>query len=306
MAIDSGIGRTYDDPLHSTWYKTPQAHNMLVVHDAELDRKEAAGRDVAWSTGAHMDCLAATHHGYRTSSGIVHRRRFLFVRPDYFLVHDEVQYETAGDAAPADRQLERKLSWYLRSPVTIEADRDDPEVYRSPAGPGLLVMSDGQRWQPESGNGMACVRGLPGYADDYAEIPHIGYSTHLRPGAAASHGVLLHPFAKSRPQVRFVRQRLPDAKQNNVWAYYTLSTPTTHDTILICNDLTRADRAAGEPPPLVIGGLEFHGACAVVRAVKERQALRETWWSAAGATRLRVGDRTVLESGQPASGEGNL
>ncbi|HWB52688.1 MAG TPA: heparinase II/III family protein, partial [Tepidisphaeraceae bacterium] len=38
MAIDSGIGRTYDDPLHEPWYVTPAAHNMLEVVGAKLDR----------------------------------------------------------------------------------------------------------------------------------------------------------------------------------------------------------------------------------------------------------------------------
>ena len=43
MAIDSGIGRTYDDPHHAPWYIRSRSHNLLMVDDADLNRREAEG-----------------------------------------------------------------------------------------------------------------------------------------------------------------------------------------------------------------------------------------------------------------------
>src|SRR5205823_2554089 len=38
MAIDSGLGVTYDEPAYLTWYRTSAAHNMITVDGEDLDR----------------------------------------------------------------------------------------------------------------------------------------------------------------------------------------------------------------------------------------------------------------------------
>ena len=73
LAVDAGIGVSYDDPLHGPWYKTSRAHNMLVIDDANLDRRIAVGQKPVWSSQAGMDYFSAEHEGYR-SRGVSHRR----------------------------------------------------------------------------------------------------------------------------------------------------------------------------------------------------------------------------------------
>jgi len=88
LAIDAGIGRTYDDSLYLTWYVTAKAHNMLAVDDADVDRTTARGRDVFWHSDPRLDVFAATHNGYGKSHGTTHRRAIAFLKTEVFVGGD--------------------------------------------------------------------------------------------------------------------------------------------------------------------------------------------------------------------------
>ena len=154
LAVDAGIGVSYDDPLHRPWYKTSMAHNMLVIDDANLDRRIAVGEKPVWSHQEGIDYFAAEHQGYR-SLGVRHRRHFLFVKPGapareanpYFLIFD---------AFSSDPQR-RRASFVLHSPTSLQ--RGGTAVY-STGAPGLYVAT------PDApairlGTGMAHLGGIP-------------------------------------------------------------------------------------------------------------------------------------------------
>ncbi len=50
MAVDAGIGYTYDDPNQQLWYKRTRAHNGITIDGDDLNRKEAEGKDVVWAS----------------------------------------------------------------------------------------------------------------------------------------------------------------------------------------------------------------------------------------------------------------
>src|SRR5439155_5653192 len=79
-AIDSGIGYTYDDPNHKPWYVRTRAHNTVMIDGDDLNRKDAEGKDVVWTTLKTFDFFAARHDGYLASKGITHRRHVAFVK----------------------------------------------------------------------------------------------------------------------------------------------------------------------------------------------------------------------------------
>jgi hypothetical protein len=175
LAIDSGIGLTYDDPLHRTWYVTPEAHNMLTVDGVAIDRRAAEGKEVIWQSDARLDYFAATHHGY-AAAGIVHRRQVMFVKPDYFIVYDVVR----ADA-------ERSLTWHLHT-----------------TGPGLHVAeSDEVSWSRTRGKGMASVAGIAGFDAAHAEVDWMRLRSSVSPGGTKALAVLLYAFESAPPNVRF-------------------------------------------------------------------------------------------------------
>lgn len=187
LALDAGIGRTYDDPLHGPWYTTARAHNMLVVDDANADKRAARGRDVLWHSDARLDLFAATHDGYQKSHGLTHRRAVAFLKPDALVVFDSCTVQREGQV----------LSWYFHSPTDLtvgEAGR-----VRSAAGPGVLLT---EAW-PDQLSGVREGQGMCSLAQfgGHREIDWIAYDKPARPGNDNRFAVLMLRFPETPPEV---------------------------------------------------------------------------------------------------------
>ncbi len=188
LAIDSGIGLTYDDPKHVPWYTQSVAHNMLTVDGANIDRRQAEGRDVVFSSGKVLDYFAATHYGYAASKGVNHRRHFVFVRPGVFLIYDEVDGEEGG-----------KLDWHVH--LTKAA--------------GKLVMIPSGEVAERRAKGVASVLGIEGYEGTHAEIDWVTYENCPRRFA-----VLMLAYERERPTVT-LRTVSQDSRGSDFLIEYT-------------------------------------------------------------------------------------
>ncbi len=107
--VDPGIA-SYMRDAWTDFYKFTSAHNTIMVDGAGQDRlgrqsKAEQSRSVRgenlWATGRVLDAAGSEYRaGYRGLDGeFVHRRRVLFLRPDYWLVTDEVEGEGEHDLA---------------------------------------------------------------------------------------------------------------------------------------------------------------------------------------------------------------
>jgi len=184
MAIDSGLGVTYDEPEYLTWYRKSAAHNMITIDGEDLDRKAAEGKDVVWQSDQRLDHFAATHHGYEASKGILHRRHIVFVKPDYFVVFDRI------DATSATAK--HSVEWNAH--LTVPAD----------AGPGLIVESADQ-WTASREKAIASIMGVRGFSGLYGQVEWLKLTRTIEPRTKITSAVLLFPFADARPQVRIER-----------------------------------------------------------------------------------------------------
>lgn len=185
LAIDGGIGDTYDDPLWSSWYVHARAHNMLTVDLENPDRATATGLDVVWTSNDRYDHFAATHRGYEKSKGIIHRRHILFAKSSYFVIFDVI------DAAAA--QSEHSVEWNLHPTVVLDRT----------TGPGLVVAPS-HEWGRHSEKGWASVSGISGFeGKNQAQIEWLRFSRQIKPGEKTTFAVLLLPFAAQRPEVGF-------------------------------------------------------------------------------------------------------
>ena len=184
MAIDSGLGLTYDDPDYLMWYKKSIAHNMLTVDGEDLDRTAAEGFDVVWQSNEAMDHFAASHRGYQASKGIIHRRHIVFLKPDCFVVFDRID-------ASASKET-HLLEWHAH--VSVARD----------AGPGLIVQP-ADAWPASSAKAIASVLGVRGFDRPHAKIEWLKFTQSIRPGESITQAVLLYPFASVPPAVRIER-----------------------------------------------------------------------------------------------------
>tara|TARA_B100001123_G_scaffold441681_1_gene583449 strand:- start:884 stop:1846 length:963 start_codon:yes stop_codon:yes gene_type:complete len=153
MAVDAGIGVSYDDPNHRPWYVTSKAHNMMVFGDQNLDRREAVGVNPIWGTGDNMDYFSAEHHGYEYM-GISHRRHFVFVKPNSS-VPDAFPYFLVFDVFSSAKEP-WKASFVLHSPMP-SLGRGAGHFANDSAG--LLVITP-VAIEANSGTGLANLGGV--------------------------------------------------------------------------------------------------------------------------------------------------
>ena len=273
LAVDAGLGVSYDDPLHRPWYKTSIAHNMLVIDDANLDRKIAVGQNQIWSSQAGLDYFSAEHEGYR-SLGVRHRRHFVFLKPaepaaatdPYFLVFDAFSSADGG----------RRASFYLHSPTSLQ--RGGTAVFSTEA-PGLLVATPDAP-SVRLGTGMAHLGGIPGRRPARQLIRWASLDLMTSGGGLMDDlAVLLYPF-RSLPLPK-VRIRRGENGGPGGTAYLIVEHGGIVDHIVISDGTYRTFGETGPATDAV---------CAVIRTDSDGAYLSHATVS---GTRLIFGDRNL-------------
>ena len=184
LAVDAGLGLTYDDSLYVLWYQSSRAHNMVTVNDRNIERQETEGNKIVWNSGAMLDYFSGEHDGYK-NLGVHVQRRIAFVKPSYWVIVDQMDCRKGGDT----------LSWYFHSPtVLVPYSRG----YRSSTSPGILVLPANNPMSSRTGTGMAASTHdlTPGKTE---QIDWIAFDQLATPGPANKIAVLLYPFKDSLP-----------------------------------------------------------------------------------------------------------
>ncbi len=83
---ECGRGGSYEADISKRWYKQTIAHNTVMV-DSRSMRKCVNNRLIQWWTGENYDFADGISDGYRWI-GVLHNRRVLFVKPEYWIVTD--------------------------------------------------------------------------------------------------------------------------------------------------------------------------------------------------------------------------
>lgn len=106
VLIDSG---TYSYLAHPEWrdyFGGTAAHNTVVVngHDQSVAGgpyiwiNHARAHCDTWYTSSSFDYVAGSHDGYSRRHKVTHKRRILFVKPDYWIVEDLLEGVNPFDA----------------------------------------------------------------------------------------------------------------------------------------------------------------------------------------------------------------
>ncbi len=188
LAVDAGMGLTYDDPLYIPWYQSSRAHNMVVVNDENLDRQGIEGENVVWHSLNSLEFFAAEHRGY-AKFGVHHRRNIAFVKPRYWVVFDRLKGEKDGYT----------LSWYFHSPTQLIPSGIG---FRSSSSPGILVLPANAGLDTRIGRGFASSTEdrTPGKTQ---KIEWIAFDQKTAAKATCEFNVLLYPFSSDVPRLEF-------------------------------------------------------------------------------------------------------
>lgn len=188
MAVDAGIGLTYDDPLYIPWYKSSRAHNMVVVNDRNMEREHVKGENVVWHATPSLEYFSAEHRGYEQLS-VRHRRQILFVKPHYWIIIDSLASSRNGDT----------LSWYLHTPEQLD---EVDHGFRNVAVPGLTLIPASKGWSLRRGKGMAASTSdrTPGTTQ---ENHWIALDQISKAGSTQTFALLLYPHRSQGPTPGF-------------------------------------------------------------------------------------------------------
>ena len=188
LAVDAGLGLTYDDSLYVPWYQSSRAHNMVIVNDRNIERTETEGSNIVWNSGAMLDYFSGEHDGYK-NLGVHVQRRIAFVKPSYWVIVDRMDCRKGGDT----------LSWYFHSPTVLVPHGWG---YQSSSSPGILVLPSDNSMRSRTGTGMAAstLDRTPGKTE---QINWIAFDQQATPGPANEIAVLLYPFNDSPPSATF-------------------------------------------------------------------------------------------------------
>jgi hypothetical protein len=179
LAIDAGLGSTYDDSLYVSWYKSSRAHNMVVVNDSDMQREGIEGEHVRWGSLRSLDFFSGEHQGYQRF-GVHHRRQIVFVKNSYWFVLDDLSCSRSGDT----------LSWYFHSPGVL---RPAGSGYESASSPGIRILPAGPSLPARTGKGWAASSSIrvPGKTE---EIPWIRFDQIGIRDSVRQFAILLAPF----------------------------------------------------------------------------------------------------------------
>ncbi len=184
LALDAGLGMTYDDTLYVPWYKSSRAHNMVIVNERNIEREHTVGKDIIYNETPTVAYFSGQHDGY-ASLGVQHRRRVAFVKPSYWFMLDELSAHHTGDT----------LSWYLHSPTTLAQHGHN---YGSVDAPGLMIIPADSTLTSRTGMGWSASTTdvTPGATQ---LINWVAYDQVTGSDSLYRLPILLYPFEKTPP-----------------------------------------------------------------------------------------------------------
>ncbi|MCE9591173.1 MAG: heparinase II/III family protein [Planctomycetes bacterium] len=131
VALDSGMGRSYEDPRYVGWFRSLRAHNVIAIDEVETEK---IAERLFWKPGTEVDVLGLRSRAYEHTLGIIHDRTLFFVKGLGWLIHDRLH-------APAGADLSRhRIEWLLHTPRELK--EEEPGVlHGASGGGGLLVIA---------------------------------------------------------------------------------------------------------------------------------------------------------------------
>ncbi|HEX9007049.1 MAG TPA: alginate lyase family protein [Bacteroidota bacterium] len=272
LALDAGLGLTYDDSLYLPWYQSSRAHNMVVVNDSSVQRDGFQGENIRWASIPALDYFAGTHRGYQRF-GVTHRRQVAFIKDSstgaspYWFVLDDLSCARSGDT----------LSWYFHTPEQLEPFGAG---FASRTAPGIRILPAGAHLTARRGEGWAAAthNRTPGKTE---LLPWIRFDQVGVKDSTKQFALLLDPF-RDAAAVRSV-ERISAR-------HYAVRSPDGEDHLYFTAGGYRE------------GGLDTDGDCVLI-ALRKGKPLR---FAIAHGTYLRYGGKSLWLSAAAGSGEGTL
>jgi hypothetical protein len=186
LAIESSMGWTYDDTLHFTWYKKSISHNMIVVNDSSINKKEAVAENPYWMTNEKYDYFSAEEKKGYDRFGVSYKRHFIFIKPGIWIIYDKIN--SARD--------DNRITWniHLRGGLSKEQG-----YFKSYNDSGLIVYP-ANNYDYEIGSGKAMVK-LDKEASDFEDLAWLRFKKQGK--GKMDFCSLIYPYTKDKKDLHF-------------------------------------------------------------------------------------------------------
>ncbi|MCK4872037.1 MAG: alginate lyase family protein [Phycisphaerales bacterium] len=190
IVTECGRSGSYEADISKRWYKQTIGHNTVMV-DSRSMRKCVNNRLNQWWTGERYDFADATSDGYRWI-GVLHNRRVIFVKPDYWIITDFLpgpsyygtSFQTSGY---------HEFDWLAHfQPTKLKIDRKKKRIDTSneDANAALVPLNADQVELRVRSGPMSTPIGV-------ADSPYV--SLHQEGMAFVQYQVLLVPYQGNEP-----------------------------------------------------------------------------------------------------------
>lgn len=210
VALDSGIGVSYEDPRYIHWFRSLRAHNVIAIDELETDKVACR---LFFKPGPFADAVGARSLAYQHTLGLTHDRTIFFVKNIGWLILDHLHGPAAVDLS------NHKIDWILHTPFalqpepsgTMHAAADAGGLLVIPAcpeslGPPRLEMTPAALPVPQASAMRLWDVGRIGPAITPAQraaaITTLAWPIKPQHGNAFRFAALLAPYAGARPEVR--------------------------------------------------------------------------------------------------------
>lgn len=260
LITDSGAFRYHVPTPWRNYFRGTRAHNTLMIDGQDQSvlvgvrqvERPAMATTHRWITSADLDLVEGSHDGYtRLVEPVTHRRRILFVKPDYWLVLDDVQ----GSGG-------HQLDWFyhLMPQAQTSLDVASGELRCQLGQAGLIIRPfwlDSVEARLTTGD-EATYKGWVSLESGQKEAaPVLNY--HCQADVPLRFGTLLYPYrADEHPSVML---HLPEVKPNTL--ALRLQQGAQDDLILLTDN--------GEANLLSYGDWQANASLFIVRQLMENK-----------------------------------
>ena len=203
LLIDPGIrsyeGADVDRYLHTSY------HNTICIDGKSQSRGH--GKTELWKSDDTLDYLYASHHGYKD---IIHRRAVIFIKPDYWIVHDDI----TGDGSHTYDQ-----NWHFNEDAGLVEDPISKAVHTSyPTGGNLLMVPADASLLKSQVTDFFIAKERMGETGT-GNVPSKGWKYTKEGPAPQSFDLVLYPYSGAEtPKVSVKRLPVKDANPMDVTA----------------------------------------------------------------------------------------
>lgn len=203
LLIDPGM-RSYEaadvEQFHQTAY-----HNTICVDGS--NQNKGAGKTEFWKSDEKLDYVYGSHQDY---AGLTHRRSVIFVKPDYWIVHDDL---TGSGSHTYDQ------NWHFAEDAGIVEDPTTKAVHTSylTGGNLLMVPTDPSSLQSQSTDFVIAKQRM-GEAGS-GTVPSKGWKYGKHGSGPQSFDTILYPYTGTDiPKVSIRRLQVRDTDPTQVTA----------------------------------------------------------------------------------------